>query len=249
MTSPNFAETPAAPATPASSTSTMEDIIEIFYQPSAVFARRRNDPRFWGAFIVASLLLGISIYLMMRNMPNVMDQQWAKTREKMLQSNPQLTDEQFSKMRAMQEKFMPATFVLAGPILITVLSIVLWLIGKLFDGAISMKQAFMVGSFATLPRFIDGFLAGIMAMAGIGANATNMFAAGPSLARFAPATASPLLLAVLSRFSIGTLWATILIAIAYHVVAGMPKPRARLAAAVLWLIGTGYVLFQARALV
>lgn len=243
MTTPDYA---TAPATPAPTASTMEDIIEIFYHPSAVFARRRNDPRFWAAFILASILFALGSYVMVRSLPNIMDDQFAKMAEKIRQQNPQVTSDDLARGRAMQEKFAPIGFLIAGPVLITVLSIVLWLIGRLFDGQISMKQAFMVGSLATLPRFIDPLLAGLLGMGGVGANATNPFVAAPSLARFAPAGSSVVTLAMLSRFSIGVLWATAIIAIGYRVVAVMPKGRAWMAAAVVWLLGTGYVLWSAR---
>ena len=245
MTTPDYA---TAPTTPAPSSSAMEDILEIFYRPSAVFARRRSDPRFWAAFIVASLLFALGMYVMVRSLPNIMDDQFAKMGEKIRQRNPQVTDDQIAQARSMQEKFAPIGFLIAGPLMIAVLSLVVWLVGKLFDGKIDMKQAFMVGSLASLPRFLDPLIAGILGMAGVGANATNMFVAMPSLGRVAPAGSTMLTLALLARISIGILWATALIAIGYRVVAMMPKGRAWLAAAVIWLLGTGYALWGARQL-
>ena len=53
------------------------------------------------------------------------------------------------------------------------------------------------------------------------------------------------MLALMSRFSIGTIWATILIAIGLHVAGRMAKGRAYTAAIVLWLIGTGLAVFSA----
>ena len=84
----------AATTTPAGDASVMDDIIEIFYAPSRVFARRKNNPKFWAAFLVASLLIAVGAYLMAHNIPNMMDEQLAKAREKIHARSPQLTDDQ-----------------------------------------------------------------------------------------------------------------------------------------------------------
>jgi hypothetical protein len=54
-----------------------------------------------------------------------------------------------------------------------------------------------------------------------------------------------MMIGLLSRFSIGIIWATILIAIGLHVIGRIDKARAYSAAAVLWLLGTGLAVFGA----
>jgi hypothetical protein len=119
-----------------------------------------------------------------------------------------------------------------------VLGLGVWLVGKLFESAADLKQSMVIATFASFPKLIDLLLAAVMAMTMGTGNAKNMFAAMPSAAKFAGTDASMAVLGALSRISIGTIWATILIAIGLQVMGRMSKQKAYTAAFVLWLVGT-----------
>ena len=240
MTTPEMVST-----APAGEASVMDDIIEIFYAPSQVFARRRDNPKFWGAFVILSILLALGVWVMFRNLSSVMDAEFAKRSQAMLQKNPQLTQEQLDKGRQFSQAVAPYFGMIGVMISTLVLGVAVWLVGKLFDAKADVKQGVMIATFASFPKIIDLILAAILAMTIGTANITSMSAAGPSVARFAPADTTPLMLGVLSRFSIGIVWATILIAIGLHVVGRIPKGRAYAAAIVLWLVGTAFTVFGA----
>jgi hypothetical protein len=232
MTTPDI----AAPA-PASS-SVIEDIIDIFHSPSAVFERRRANPRFWAAFFILVLLMAAAGYVMLKNLSTVMDAQFAKQSAEIMRKNPQITEDQLANMRRMGETFAPIGFALTVIISVFVLGIGVWLVGKLFESAADLKQSMVIATFASFPKLIDLLLAAVMAMTMGTGNATNMFAATPSAAKFAGSDTSMAVLGALSRISIGTIWATILVAIGLHVIGRIPKQRAYIAAFVLWLVGT-----------
>jgi hypothetical protein len=232
MTSPDIV-TPA----PASS-SVIEDIIDIFHSPSAVFARRRTDPKFWAAFFILALLMSVIGYVMLKNLSSVMDAQFAKQSAAVLKKNPQVTEEQLATMRRMGEKFAPVGFAVVAVISVFVLGVAIWLVGKLFESTADLRQAMVIATFASYPKLIDLLLTAVVAMTMGTGNIDNMFAATPSAARFAGSGASIAVLAALSRISIGTIWATILIAIGLRVMGGISKQKAYTAALVLWLIGT-----------
>jgi hypothetical protein len=232
MTSPDIV-TPA----PASS-SVIEDIIDIFHSPSAVFARRRTDPKFWAAFFILALLMSVIGYVMLKNLSSVMDAQFAKQSAAVLKKNPQVTEEQLATMRRMGEKFAPVGFAVVAVISVFVLGVAVWLVGKLFESTADLRQAMVIATFASYPKLIDLLLTAVVAMTMGTGNIDNMFAATPSAARFAGSGASIAVLAALSRISIGTIWATILIAIGLRVMGGISKQKAYTAALVLWLVGT-----------
>jgi hypothetical protein len=232
MTTPDI----AAPA-PASS-SVIEDIIDIFHSPSAVFERRRTNPKFWAAFFILALLMALAGYVMLKNLSTVMDAQFAKQAAEITRKNPQITEDQLATMRSMNEKFAPVGFAVVTIISVFVLGVAVWLVGKLFESAADLKQSMVIATFASFPKLIDVLLAAIMAMTMGTGNATNMFAAMPSAARFAGSDANMAVLGALSRISIGTIWATVLIAIGLQVMGRVSKQKAYTAAFVLWLIGT-----------
>jgi hypothetical protein len=232
MTTPDF----AAPA-PASS-SVIEDIIDIFHSPSAVFERRRANPKFWAAFFILTLLMAAVGYVMLKNLSTVMDAQFAKQSAEIMRKNPQITEDQLANMRRMGQTFAPVGFALTVIVSVFVLGLGVWLVGKLFDSAADLRQSMVIATFASFPKLIDLLLAAVMAMTMGTGNATNMFAATPSAARFAGSDASMTVLGALSRISIGTIWATVLIAIGLHVIGRIPKQRAYIAAFVLWVVGT-----------
>lgn len=225
-----------APASP--STSVVEDIIDIFHSPSAVFERRRADPRFWAAFFILALLFALIGYVMLKNLSSVMDAQFAKQSAAALKQNPQITEDQLATMRRVGEKLAPIGFAVVAIISIFVLGIGVWLVGKLFDSAADLKQSMVIATFASYPKLIDLLLTTVVGMTMGTGNIDNMFAAGPSAARFAGPGASMAVLGALSRISIGTIWATIVVAIGLRVMGGMPKQKAYVAAFVLWLFGT-----------
>jgi hypothetical protein len=242
MTSPEG----AMPATAVTDdASVMDDIIEIFYAPSRVFARRRDNPKFWAAFAILSILFAVGIWVMMRNYADVLDAQMRRQMDVAMAKNPQMTAEMAEKSRHIGQMVAPIGGVVVGVISTLILGLGVWLVGKLFDSKADLRHGMMIATLASFPKIIDLVIAAVLALVAGTAGMTNMMAATPSLARVAPAGTSNTVLALLSRVSIGTIWATILIAIGLHVAGRMAKGRAYAAAVVLWLIGTGLAVFSA----
>lgn len=242
MTSPDLATPTTAVATDAS---VMDDIIEIFYAPSRVFERRRTNPKFWAAFIILTILFALGVWVMMKNYADVLDIQLRRQMDAAMAKNPQFTPEMAAKGRAMGATFAPISGVVIGLISTLVLGLAIWLIGKLFDAQANLRHGMVIATLASFPRILDLIIGSVQAMVMGTGGITDMMAAGPSLARFAPAGSSVMLIGLLSRFSIGVIWATILIGIGLHVIGRISKGRAYTAAAVIWLLGTGMAIFGA----
>lgn len=232
MTSPDIpAPTPAAP-------SVIEDIIDIFHSPSAVFERRRSNPKFWAAFFILAVLMAAAGYVMLKNLTAVMDAQFARQSAEIMRKNPQITDDQLGTMRRMGETFGPIAFAFTAIVSVCVLAIGIWLVGKLFESSADLKQSMVVATFASFPKLIDLLLTAVVAMTMGTGDANNMFAVTPSAARLAGTGASMAVLGALSRISIGVVWATILVAIGVRVMGRVSTQKAYTVALVLWVVGT-----------
>src|SRR5690242_17653967 len=172
-----------APAV-TSDASVMDDIIEIFYAPSRVFARRRDNPKFWAAFFILSILFAIGIWVMMRNYADVLDIQIRRQMEAAMAKNPQMTAEQAETGRRIGQKFAAIGGVLVGVISTLILGLGVWIVGKLFDSKANITHGMMIATFASYLKLVDLVIGAVIALAMGTAGITNMMAAGPSLARF-----------------------------------------------------------------
>jgi tetrahydromethanopterin S-methyltransferase subunit G len=241
MTNPdNVMATPAA-----ADASVMDDIIEIFYAPSKVFARRRDNPKFWAAFFILSILFALGIWVMMRNYADVLDAQMTRQMSAQMAKNPQFTPEMAERSRHIGQTVAPIIGIVFGIVATLILGVVVWIVGKLFDSKADLRHGMMIATLSSFPKLIDLVIAAVIALVAGTSGITNMMAAGPSLARFAPADASVSMLAVLARFSIGTIWATILIGIGLHVAGRTTKAKGYTAAVVIWVLATLFAIFGA----
>ena len=240
MTTPDVVTT-----APPQDASVMDDIIEIFYAPSRVFERRRINPKFGAAFLILVVLFAIGTWVMLRNLAPVMDAQMSRQMAEAMRKNPQLTQDQLEQGRRIGQMIAPISGIFIAVIATLILGVVIWVVGKFFDSKADVKHGLMIATLASFPRVIDLILAAVLAMVVGTENVPNMLAATPSLARFAPAGLSPQLLGLLSRVSIGVVWATILIAIGLHVVGRIPKGRAYAAAIIIWVLGSALAVASA----
>jgi hypothetical protein len=126
--------------------------------------------------------------------------------------------------------FVPVGMFLTG--------LVLWLVGKLFDAKESLAAAIMVAAYAFVPRILEGVLAGVQGLLLDPASLNGRFKLSLGLGRFLdPDTASPVLLALLGRVDVFTIWVTVLLAIGLSVTGRIPRSRAAAAAAIVWVCG------------
>jgi hypothetical protein len=124
------------------------------------------------------------------------------------------------------------------PIAIFGVGVATWVAGKLVDAKETFKTALVVGAYAYAPRILDGVLQGVQALFLDPAEMDGRFRLSLGIGRFLdPDTTSPLLLAVLGRVDLITIWITVLIAIGLCVTGRIPLRNAAIAAAIVWLVG------------
>jgi hypothetical protein len=221
-----------------------EDFIDIFYQPSEVFERRR-DGKFGLALLALVVVCGI-LFLALRNgLAPVMDAEMAKAAAAMAAKNPNITPDQIAAQQGMMEKFAVIGYVLFLPIGIVITAVLLWLASKIIGASVAFAAAMMIATYSQFPRVVELLLNAIQGLVLPPESITSHFSVQLGPARFVDATANPVLAAVLGGLDLFTIWVTVLIAIGIAVVAKVPRSKAAIAAGVVWVLGLLIPLYQA----
>lgn len=233
----------AVPEQETASKPVWEDMLDIFYAPAAVFSRRR-DGRFGLALIVLIVLFTFLALSSRSALAPVYDAEFNRGLAKALEANPQLTAEQLSGMRSFGEIMMLVGSALFVPMIALLVGAAVRLMGALFDAALTFKLAVMITVYAQFPRALQQLLALVQGFVLPTESLNSLHAIGFSPARFMDVdTASPLVVALASRFDLFTIWTTVILAIGFRVLGRLPTARAYLAAILVWVIGALPPLF------
>ena len=222
-----------------------EDFVDIFYAPSHVFARRQNG-NVWIPLLVVTILVGTMYFLTSGAMQPIFDAEFNRQAAAAMRKNPQLNPEAMERFRHIAGRVgQVATFV-TMPIIITMIGTTLWLVGKLFDARQTFKTALIVAAYSCVPKVIEAVVNGAQALMLDPSQLNGPFRVSLGVGRFIdPDTASPLLLALVGRMNLFTIWVTILLAIGLSVTGKIPRQRAAIAAAIVWILGALPMIFQA----
>ena len=222
---------------PASKAGLWEDFVDIFYTPSSVFARR-SDGKFGMALLFLILIVAVLAFLTKNAMQPVMDAEFARRSVEMMKKNPNMTAEQMSSGRGFFETFGPLFFAIGLTVTVFATGLVLWLVGKLFDAKESVSAAIMIATYASVPRVVQILVNAAQGLFMSPDKMTSVNSVGLSPARFMdPDHASAVLIALVSRVDVFTIWVTVLLAIGLHVVGKIPKQQAAIAAVIMWIVG------------
>lgn len=225
MTSPSTAKPP----------SLWEDLLEIFYAPRAVFERRRETPAFGLALLVLVILMtGLTIAFGSITEP-IFDAEFK--RGMAANPNTQLTPEQMTAARNFSIKFAPvfvAGYALIAPLL---LGLIAWLAGKAVESKAQLGQMVMVTTYAMFPRLIESILGAVQLLLLPDTAITGRYSVTLGLGRFLDPDSQMLLLSILGRVDLFTLWITFIIAVGMSVMGKIPMSRAAIGAAIVWAVG------------
>jgi hypothetical protein len=214
--------------------SILDDFMDIFYAPSAVFARRENAS-FWIPLIIVTVLTGV-IFIANRDLIEPMME--AEMSRAMAKSSQQLTPEQMEGMRKMGGVFGTISAFVFTPVMLLALGIVIWMVGKFVDAKQTMNAAIVVAVFSYVPRIVEGIVNRAQSMLIDTSNINSRYSLSLGVGRFLdPDTTSPILLGLVGRIDLFTIWVTVLIAIGLAVTGKISRGRAAIAAVAVWLIG------------
>lgn len=230
MTEP--ANTSAAPQA-----SLWEDFIDIFTSPSQVF-RRRESSGFGLQLLILTVLFAAIILGTKSLVQPVFDAEIARQGAHLMKSHPEITAAQLQQQQAMGEKLGPIFIIIVIPISAMLTGLVLWLVGKIFDSKQTATAAIMVATYAFFPKLLATVVGALIAYLSNPDRLTGMTRLSVGLGAFLdPDTASPILIALLARVDVFTLWETALLAIGLQVTGKVSKTNSYIAAAIVWLIG------------
>jgi len=214
-----------------------EDFVDIFYAPSAVFSRRENGS-FFIPLAVITVICGALFYLNSGALQPMFDAEFDRAMAAATRQNPNMPAEAIERMRGFATRMQMVMIFIFLPVAIFGIGITTWLTGKLVDAKQSFRAALVVGAYAYAPRILDGVLQGLQGLFLDPAQIDGRFRLTLGVGRFLdPDTVSPLLLAVVGRVDLITIWITALVAIGLCVTGRIPMAKAAIAAAIVWLVG------------
>ena len=232
---------PNAAASPTPETASVwEDFLDILYAPSAVFARRENG-NFWIPMLVVMVILGTLFLVNGRVMDPILDAE-AQRGLAAMADDPRITPqmrEQMNQMRGVTNTITKISMVVAIPIILFLSGVLLFLVGKLFGAQQTFRAALVVAAYAYVPKIIDAVLMGVQGFFVDPSQLDGLYRLTLGVGRFLdPDTTPPILVALLGRVDVFTIWVTVLLAIGLAVTGRISRGRAAIAAAVVWILGT-----------
>jgi hypothetical protein len=223
-----------------------EDLLEIFYAPTAVFQRRRETPAFALALVIFFVAIVVLSFAFQSLTEPVFDAEFKRGMAQAMKQNPTLTPEMAEGFKSTSKKFVVVIIGAYGLFVPLLLGLLLWLVGKLVDSKAGMGQTMMVATYAMFPRLLEAVINAVQLLVIPEDSVTSHWSLTLGPGRFLnPDTANPYLLNLVGRLDVFTLWLTILMGIGLSVMGKIPRSRAMLGAALMWLIGALPGLFQA----
>lgn len=233
--SPSEAVPPVAPAPPKASF--WEDLIDIFFSPTAVF-RRNEGKSVWPPLLFVSLGIGIIFFATFNTLQPIFDAEATRAMAKATAGNPQVTPEALERMKSVGENITRYGIAVVMMFTILVIGLVTWIVGKVVGSAQTLHSAVMVAAWAYMPRVLGAVLAGVQGLLMDPAKLDSQLSISLSPARFfAVDQPSPLMYQILGRFDLITLWVTVLLAIGLYVTGRVSKGRATVFGVLIWIIG------------
>ena len=152
-------------------------------------------------------------------------------------NNPQMTPEVIAKARSFSLKFAPVIIAFFTLILPLVIGLMTWLVGKLFESKAALGQMMMVATYAMFPRLVEAILNAVQVLLLPESSITGRYSVSLGIGRFLNPDTQPLLIAILGRVDLFTLWVTFILAVGLSVMGKISMSRAAIAAALVWVLG------------
>ena len=229
---------PASAATPApEKAGVWEDFLDIFYAPSTVFARRENG-NFWIPLLVVTLTIGVLVIVNGRVMDPIFEAEMQRSMAAAMAKDPRITPEIMAQTRGFASMAAKVGALIGLPIVLFCVGLTVWLVGKLFGATQTFRSAMVVASYAYVPKILEAVLNGVQGFFVDPAQLDGRYRLTLGIGRFLdPDTTSPLLVGLLGRVDVFTIWVTILLAIGLSVTGHIPRAKAAIAGLVIWLVG------------
>lgn len=214
------------------------DLIEIYYAPKDVFARRAEGGEFALPLIALPIALTVLYYATRNAMQPVFDAEWARMMPGMMAKMPNVPPERLQAMKEMGAKWGGlGMFFGAGLVAPFVAGIVVWLVSRAVGLATGFAQAMMIATFSLYPMIVEQIVNAAQALMLPDGSITSRYSVSLGPARFLDPSSSQLTMFAVGHIDVFTIWTAVLIAIGLKVVARATTAQAGTAAAAVWLLG------------
>jgi Yip1 domain len=229
--------TSPAPVTGGEKSAIWEDFIDIFYAPSAVFARRKMGS-FFIPLLVVTLFVGVTFFLTSESIRPIFDAEFDRAMAaRAARTNQQIPPEAVAQMRDVTQNIGRIAVFVFLPIGILLSGGALWLAGKVLGAKLFFKTALMVGAYSQVPRIPEAVVNAVQGVILDPASLDGQFRLTFGPGRFLdPDTTSALLLAFVGPLDPFSLWVAALVAIGLSVTGGITLSRAAIGAAFVWFV-------------
>lgn len=214
-----------------------DDYLEIFYNPSAVFARRAGTNPFIPLLVLVGL--GLALYFATAAATQVvMEAELSRQMAKAMADNAELRAEQAQAMQQTMQRFAFIGVGLAMLVTPLLLGVVLWLVAKIVGSVASLGTAIVVAVFAYFPKLLEMIASAVQALVMDEQSIQSRWDVSLGAARFLDTSSSSAMLeAILGRIDVFTIWVTILLAIGIRITGRLTTGQAALVAVIVWIVG------------
>jgi hypothetical protein len=222
-----------------------EDVIDIFYQPAAVF-RRREHRSVWPPMLFVALSIGIIFFVTFDTLEPAFGADIARAGAQAMAKNPQITQEILDKQRSIGESVTRYGISVVMLVTMFILGVLTWLVGKLVGSKQTFQAALVVAAWSYVPRVLGAVIGGVQGLLMDPGKLNSAMAISLSPARFMdPDTTNAGLLQLAARVDLITIWVTVLLAIGIYVTGKVSKQRAAVFGILIWIVGSLPALRQA----
>jgi hypothetical protein len=235
----------SAPPIPADNASTAEDFIDIFTSPAKVFARRAKASALV-PYLTVCVLMIVLFFASKNALAPIFDSITQKAIDQAMKSNPQLTPDLADKMRPMMAISFNVAGVIGVPILLLVVALFTWIIGRFFmGGALTYGGAVLITSYAWFPRLLGSIITTVEAMVMDVTKLTSPYQLSVSAARlFSPTSMTDGMYNLLGQIDLFAIWSCVLVAIGLMYVGKLDKSKAITTVVILFVLGCVPSLYQ-----
>ena len=212
------------------------DLIEIFYAPSAVFARRQQGQ--FGMPYLALVGIGVVLFFATRNlMQPVIDAEISRSMAQAA-AKGNMTPDQMAKAESFGKSIASVGLIAFWIIAPFVVGLLTWLGGKIAKVPGISSVAIMIAVFSMFPRLVGSVVGAILAAVLPESSLTSAASVSLSPARFVDVAQHPGLAALLGRFDLFILWGVALIAIGAVAAGRGTRKQGWTTAIIVWVIGS-----------
>ena len=212
------------------------DLIEIFYAPGEVFARRQQGQ--FGLPYLVLVGLGVVLFFATRNlMQPVIDAEISRSMAQAA-ARGNMTPDQLATAESFGKTIASVgliVFWIVAPFLIGLLA---WIGGKIAKVPNIGSVAIMIAVFSMFPRLVGSVVGAILAALLPESSLNSAASVSLSPARFVDVAQHPGLAALLGRFDVFILWGVVLLAIGAQVAGRGTRKQGWTTAIIVWVIGS-----------